>query len=265
MAQVTELYRYPVKGFTPERCESLTIQADGRAAGDRCLTFRFANAVEPEIDQASGLPYWPKRGGLALVGFPSLSRLTVELHDDRLRISEGDDVLAEASLDADGRELLCERVTAWLLAHGEARRLERPGRLPLRLIGEPGVARYQDRAPGFLSLHGQASTEALDVELPGAGAPRRYRSNIVVRGTRAWEELDWRGRLRIGEVELEAIRPIGRCLATHAHPETGVRDLNVMPALVKRIGQPEPLLGVLLLPLDGGGEIRVGDEVHPPS
>lgn len=267
MPQVTALYRYPVKGFTPESCTSLTIQPDGRVAGDRTLTFRFANALEPEIDEECGLPYWPKRGGLALVSFPSLARLQVRLHGERLRIADGNHVVAEAGLDAAGRELLCERVTEWLRANGEARRLERPGRLPLHLLGDAGASRFQDRALGFISLHGQASTKALDAELPGAGDVRRFRSNIVVGGTRAWEELDWRGPVRIGHVECVAVRPIGRCLATHANPETGTRDLEVMSALVERFGQPEPLMGVLLLPVDGGGEIRLGDEVSllPPS
>ncbi|MDN6440205.1 MAG: MOSC N-terminal beta barrel domain-containing protein, partial [Corynebacterium nuruki] len=41
MPRVTALYRYPVKGFTPQRCESLTVQPDGRIAGDRVLAVRF--------------------------------------------------------------------------------------------------------------------------------------------------------------------------------------------------------------------------------
>lgn len=266
MPQVTALYRYPIKGFTPEPRESLRVQPDGRVAGDRTLTFRFANALEAEIDERSGLPFWPKRGGLALVGFPSLARLQVQLSGEMLRITDAERVVVEAALDEGGRELLCERVTQWLRAHGESRRLDRPGRLPLRLIGDVEISRFQDRAQGFVSLHGQASTAALDAELPGGGDPRRFRSNIVVSGTRAWEELDWRGRVRIGAVECEAVRPIGRCLATHANPDTGERDAQVLPTLVERFGQSEPLMGVLLLPVDGGGEIHLGDEVtlSPP-
>ena len=44
MPRVAALYRYPVKGFTPEPCTGLTVLPEGRVAGDRVLAFRFANA-----------------------------------------------------------------------------------------------------------------------------------------------------------------------------------------------------------------------------
>jgi hypothetical protein len=37
MPRVAALYRYPVKGFTPEECETLTVLDAGRIAGDRVL------------------------------------------------------------------------------------------------------------------------------------------------------------------------------------------------------------------------------------
>ena len=50
MPHVAALYRYPVKGFTPEMPASLTITDGGRVAGDRVLGFRFADT--PEADDA---------------------------------------------------------------------------------------------------------------------------------------------------------------------------------------------------------------------
>jgi uncharacterized protein YcbX len=47
MARIVALYRYPVKGFTPERCEALTALPEGRVVGDRVLGFRFANSRVP--------------------------------------------------------------------------------------------------------------------------------------------------------------------------------------------------------------------------
>jgi uncharacterized protein YcbX len=43
MPQVVALYRYPVKGFTPEMCEVVDVLDEGRIAGDRVLGFRFAD------------------------------------------------------------------------------------------------------------------------------------------------------------------------------------------------------------------------------
>lgn len=65
------------------------------------------------------------------------------------------------------------------------------------------------------------------------------------------------------EGALVAEGPIVRCLATHADPDTGRRDLPVLTTLTRGLGQSEPTLGRLLLPVAGGGVIRVGDEVRP--
>jgi uncharacterized protein YcbX len=78
VATVTALYRYPVKGFTPESRESLSI-VDGRIAGDRVLGFRFANTPEP--DEA-----WSRKHGmLALVHTPGLARLRLSYRARRLK------------------------------------------------------------------------------------------------------------------------------------------------------------------------------------
>ena len=75
MIRVDALYRYPVKGFTPEKRDSLVIQADGRVQGDRSLVFRFADALEPEDAT------YPKSRGLALMTFPSLARVALTFDD----------------------------------------------------------------------------------------------------------------------------------------------------------------------------------------
>ena len=56
--------------------------------------------------------------------------------------------------------------------------------------------------------------------------------------------------------------PIVRCLATHANPDTGLRDAPVMTTLTRSLGRKEPSFGVLMLPAAGGGTTTVGDEVE---
>jgi uncharacterized protein YcbX len=46
MPHVVALYRYPVKGFTPEECDILTVLDEGRIEDDRVLGLRFADVVE---------------------------------------------------------------------------------------------------------------------------------------------------------------------------------------------------------------------------
>lgn len=258
MIRVDALYRYPVKGFTPERRESLVIQDDGRVQGDRSLVFRFADAVEPEDAT------FPKSRGLALMTFPTLARVDLVFDDQartlRLRV---DDIDVTADLSDAGRTRLADAVTAYLRTTSDARLLDADGILPLGLLGDGRTARFQDRPQGFISLHGAASVEAVDAAVPAPVDDRRFRSNIVVSGTEPWAELVWAGRVRIGEVVFEVQKPIERCAAITANPDTGVRDARLLRVLTGEFGQDEATLGILLLPADGGGEIRVGDEVTP--
>jgi uncharacterized protein YcbX len=91
----------------------------------------------------------------------------------------------------------------------------------------------------------------------------RFRSNIAIEGVSAWEELSWAGRrVRIGEVTFDTVKPKVRCLATHANPSTGVRDLEVMQTLVKAFAQKEPTLGVGMITRGPGGRIAIGDAVE---
>lgn len=265
--QVVALYRHPVKGFTPERRAELTVQDDGRIAGDRVLAFRFADAAQPE--ERDGLDYWPKSKGLALQDFPALARLALTYDDEahRVRVALGSQTLIEAGLDDAGRSALVAAVTEFVLASPEAERLGATGRLPLVLVGDGVTSRFQDRPRGFVSVHTRESAKELDAVLPASIDDRRFRSNIVIAGAEAWSELDWTGPVRIGDVAFAPQGPIVRCLATHADPDTGERDAPVLTTLTRRFGQQKPTLGRLLLPVSGGGVIRVGDEVRiePPT
>ena len=271
MPRVVALYRHPVKGFTPESLDALTVQSDGRIAGDRVLAFRFADAATPE--ERDGLDHWPKSKGLALEGFPGLAALRLRYDDAaaRVRIERDGTTLVEAGLDEDGRTALADAVTAFVLDSPEGRRLRRPGRLPLTLVGDGVHSRFQDRAPGYVSVHSTASVDALSTALEQTADHRRFRSNVVIDGVDAGAELDWEGEVRIGDVRFATAGPIVRCLATHANPDTGERDARVLTTLTGRLGQAEPTLGRLLI-LPGvsggvgdesgvGGTIRVGDEV----
>lgn len=270
MARVVALYRHPIKGLTPEPCDTLTVQADGRIAGDRVLAFRFADAAEPE--DRDGMDYWPKSKGLALQDFPALATLHTGYDDEtrRLRIEHAGTVLVEAGLDDDGRRELTAAVTEFVLATPEGRRLRRPGRLPLVLVGDGETSRFQDRPRGYVSVHGRGSVHALGEALGMGIDDRRFRSNLVIDDA-PWSELDWTGTVRVGEVAFQAAGPIVRCLATHANPDTGVRDAKVLTTLTEAFAQQEPTLGRLLLPgwtpsdhgrPHAGGVIRVGDEVR---
>lgn len=258
MIRVDALYRYPVKGFTPEKRDSLVIQDDGRVQGDRALVFRFADALEP-ADAT-----FPKSRGLALMTFPTLARVRLSFDDEALTLRlQVDDIDVTADLSDEGRARLSEAVTAYLRTTTDAKLLDADGILPLGLLGDGVTARFQDRPRGYVSLHGTASVGDLNAAVPAPVDDRRFRSNIVVSGSAPWAELEWRDRVRIGEVLFEVQKPIERCAAITANPDTGVRDARLLRVLTTDFGQDEPTLGILLLPVGAGGTIRTGEEVTP--
>lgn len=263
MPQVAALYRYPVKGFTPESCEALEVQADGRIRGDRVLGFRAADANGRTLED--GTTWWPKTEMVCLQEYPGVARMRLRYDDDRqhVTITVDGDVLVEGSLDDEGRARLEAAVGEYTRGLPEAKRLRQEGALPLVLEGDGVTARFQDRPRGFITLHGRGSLVALAEAL---GQPdldeARFRSNIAVDGLEPWSELEWAGRVRVGEVEFTFDHTVIRCLATHANPDSGERDAEVLTTLTRVIGQEQPAFGVLLLPTNGGGTIRVGDEVE---
>lgn len=259
MPRVVALYRYPLKGFTPEHCAMLTVLPEGRVAGDRVLALRFANA--PVADDQ----WCRKYEGIVLANTPGLARLTTQFdhRELRLKIALGNEVLADEKPDVAGRGRLVDALTAYVLSLKEHPLRNHPDRLPLKLVGDGVTPRYQDNEAGQVTLHSRETISSAAAALRDPKlSEHRFRSNIAIEGLEAWAEQSWVGRsIRIGGVEFDVVKPKVRCLATHANPSTGERDLQVMQQLMRSFAQKEPTLGVGMLTRGSGGEIRVGDEV----
>ncbi|MFN0069883.1 MAG: MOSC domain-containing protein, partial [Chloroflexota bacterium] len=259
MPQVAALYRYPLKGFTPESCNSLTILPSGQVAGDRVLGVRFADTPAP--DDA----WSPKREMLVLMNTPGLARLGVTFDHERQRIRlEADGIrLADAALDRAGRNLIAGVLEQFVELLDEQPLRDHPERLPLRVIGDGRTPRFHDNEAGQVTLHGRLSVQALGEALGETDfSELRFRSNIAIDGLPAWEELSWKGQtVQIGSVSFSVVKEKVRCLATHANPRSGLRDQPVMTTLTERFGQDSPMMGVSLVPTAGGGVITLHDPV----
>ena len=260
MPRVAALYRHPVKGFTPEPRESLTILPSGRVAGDRVLGVRFADT--PAADDA----WSPKPGMLVLMNTPGLARLETRFDEQarRLRIRLDGETLVDETLTPDGRQRIAAALERFALGLDENPLAGHPERLPLRVVGDGVTPRYQDNEAGQVTLHSRATLATL-AEAAGSDdlSELRFRSNIAIEGGAPWEELEWVDRrVRIGSIEFEVPRAKIRCLATHANPATGERDVPVMSVLTSAFNQERPTFAVALMPTGEGGEIRLGDEVR---
>src|SRR5262245_7514377 len=186
MPHVAALYRYPVKGFTPEASDTLTVRDDGRIAGDRVLGIRFA-------DSAAADEAWSKKTEMvALMNTPGLARLHLRFEEAarRLRLSCAGTVFMDVVLTEEGRQRLATAVAEYVLTLDENPLAGHPKRLPLRVIGDGLTPRYHDAEAGQVTLHGRGSLNALTAALAHAdGSEQRFRCNIALEGLGACEEL----------------------------------------------------------------------------
>jgi uncharacterized protein YcbX len=258
MPEVVALYRHPVKGMAAHPHERLTVLEAGPVEGDRVLGLLFANAGEPDFGD-----WWHPRNFLTLKNAPGLGLLSAALDADgsRLTVTREGETLVEAALDESGRKQIAAAVTEYVAALDENPLRDRPDHTPLRLVGDTTAPSLADHTSRHISVIGRASIEALAVAMDAEIDERRFRANVMVDGVDAWDEFNWVGRtLRIGEMEFEIAQPMVRCLATHANPRSGDRDLAVMNTLTSVFGHEKPLMGVLAVPA-AGGEIAVRDAV----
>lgn len=237
----------------------MTVLDEGRIAGDRALAFRFADSGAPDG------AWRKKRECVVLMNTPGLARLDARFDHAarRLRIRLDGVILADEALDGGGRRRLCAALQEFVLTLADNPLAGHPERLPLELIGDGVAPRYQDNEGGQATLHSRASLAAVAAATGDPGlSEARFRSNIAIEGASAWEEQDWLGRkVRVGEVEFEVERRKTRCLATHANPRTGERDIAVMQTLVKAFSQQQPTFAIGMVTRGAGGQIRLGDKV----
>ncbi|MFE9428169.1 MOSC domain-containing protein [Kitasatospora sp. NPDC006697] len=140
------------------------------------------------------------------------------------------------------------------------------------VFSEPGET--VSMADGFpLLAVTSASLAALNDWLAAGGGEAlpvsRFRPNVVVDGTEAWEEDGWR-RVRIGTVTFRAVKLCGRCVVTTTDQESGERrGAEPLRTLQKRRRfDQKAAFGVNLVPerpdgVTGSalGTLRLGDEV----
>lgn len=263
MTSVAALYRYPVKGLTAERLDRATVLGSGTFAGDRVLGLLFADAGPPVSDG-----WWPKDRFTVLMNTPALARLRARFDETTSRLSVALDgfTLVEAELGESGRARIAAAVTEYLLALDESPLHGHPERAPLQLVGDVDSPAFHDSGASHVTVMGRPSVNALAEAAGGEVDERRFRMNVVVDGLEPWEELSWVGRaIRIGELDFDVTKPVVRCLATHANPESGERDIEVLKTLTSVFGQAQPTMGVLAVLRGRGGELAVGAGVTAPE
>jgi uncharacterized protein YcbX len=216
------IYRYPVKGLSPEPLTRTRLAVGETLPADRLYAIENGPS---DFDHAAPR-YQPKQRYLMLMRNARLARL-------RTRIEDTDRTLA---IELDGREA----------ARGD---LQAPD------------GSFSDVARKVVSIINLASVAAIEDLLGVPVHPLRFRANLYVTGWPAWHEFDLVGQdIAIGkDARLKIVKRIVRCAATDVDPDTGIRDLSIPPTLMRSLGHAD--CGVYGEVVNGGDIVR-GDELR---
>lgn len=249
--RIASLYRYPVKGLSPQHIAEAQLDAGAHFPGDRILAIENGpSGFDPKAAE-----HLPKQKFLMLMRNERLARLGTEFDDDtrRLSIRQGGMVAAAGDVDsAEGRAAIAQFFESFM---GEEMRGE------ARLLVAPPGFRFMDSRSGFLSLINLASVGAIAKLISRASLdPLRFRGNVHIEGLEPWAEFELVGkRLAIGSAEFEITKRIERCAATDVDPKAGIRDLRLIATLEQNFGHHD--CGIYAR-VTKSGLIRPGDGLH---
>lgn len=245
--KIEAIYRYPVKGLSPQELAQVALVPGETLPADRL----YAIENGPTGFDPAAPAYFPK------------ARFLMLMRNERL-----------AALRTDFDEASHTLTIAWEdreAARGDLR--TREGRLaietffrrfmPAELRGPPKVLfggghSFSDVAKKVVSVINLASVAALETAVGAPVNPLRFRGNVYVSGWPAWHEFELLGsEIAIGNrARLKVVKRIVRCAATDVDPDTGIRDLSIPSTLLQTFGHAD--CGIYA-EVTVGGEIAVGD------
>jgi uncharacterized protein YcbX len=249
-AAVRAIYRYPVKGLSPQALPSTHLAVGATLPRDRL----YAIENGPSSFDPREPKYQPKTRYLMLMRNERLAMLKTRY----------DEASRSLSIALDGREAACGDL-------GTA-----AGRMAIErffadfckdeLRGRPRVLQapnfsFSDVARKVVSIINLASVAALETAVEAPVDPLRFRGNVYLAGWPAWHELDLVGReIAIGSAaRLKVVKRIVRCAATNVDPQTGQRDLAIPDTLLRTYGHADcGVYAEVVVP----GDIAIADTVR---
>jgi MOSC domain-containing protein len=246
---VKGLYRYPVKGLSPQALPRTRLEPGQTVPADRL----YAIENGPSGFDPAAPAYFPKIRFLMLMRNERLAALrtdydeeshTLTIHWEHREAAHGDLRTAE------GRAAI-ERFFVGYCAD------ELRG-VPKVLFGEGHS--FSDVAKKVVSIINLASVAAVEDVTGSPVNPLRFRGNIYVEGWPAWHEFDLVGRgLAVGGARVKVIKRIVRCAATEVDPDTGIRDLHIPRTLMQSFDHTD--CGVYA-EVVAAGNVAIGDPLN---
>ncbi len=243
---VTGLYRYPVKGLSPEPLKDTLLKTGETIAYDRAFAIENGkHDFDPKDPK-----HFPKIKFLMLMRDERLATLSTKFDEatTTLTISEKGETRAKGDLmTAEGRDAIESFIATYMKAE---------------LRGTPKVV----HAPGFshsdapfklLSIINLATVREVEKLIGKPIDPMRFRGNIYVDGLDPWEDHQWVGKtISLGDAKLKGFFKIPRCAATNVNLESATRDMDI-PKTLQRVYDHVDL--GLYVEVSEGGTVRPGD------
>jgi uncharacterized protein YcbX len=219
-ARLAAIWRHPIKGIGCEALDGATLAANRPIPGDRAWAL-----LRDGVAETGG--WHPCSGFLRGANGPSLMAVTARTRGEELELTHPARPALRFDPATEGK-----RLAEWvdpLWPDGLPR--------PAGLVRAPAEGMSDMDYPS-ISVLNTASLAALAhaMDLPALDQ-RRFRGNLWVDGWDAWSEFDLIGkRISVGDAILDIVERNTRCLATHASPDTGIRDIDVLGKLSAQWG-----------------------------
>lgn len=242
MGRVDSLWRYPIKSHSREALAKISVEA-GRA-----FPYDREWAVAHEASRADGSTWAPCANFSRVAKGPGLAAIDGRFDEETGRITLTHPEREPLEFDP---ETQGDKLIAW------AGPLMPQDRAASARVVRARAQAFTDTPEPTVTICNLASHRAVEAELGRDLSIGRWRGNIWLDGLGPWEEFEWVGReVRIGTATLKVIDRATRCLATHANPETGQRDADILGALKNWDHQDFSVYAIVT----EDGDIALGDE-----
>ena len=249
MINVAALWRHPIKSHGREALASVILETGRTMPWDRSWAVTHAQSKFATDD-----PAWVMcRNFMTATRTPSLAGIWATLDSERrqLRLRHAD--LKDLVFCPDDPDDVA-RFLEWVAPLCPVEKSQ-----PTGIVAAPNRGMTDTDYPS-VSIMTRASHRAVASQLGHEIDPARWRGNIWVDGTVAWEEFDWIGKdIRIGDATLRGVAAIERCMLTAANPTTGTRDVDMLGAL--RNGWGHQNFGIYAT-VTNGGKVQMNDKVE---
>jgi uncharacterized protein len=249
MARIDSIYRYPVKGLSPESLRRTELSPRKTLPYDR----HYAIENGPSGFDPAEPGYLPKQRFLMLMRNARLAELqtafdeashTLTIRSENREAARGDLRTPEgrATIEAFFAEFCADEL-----------------RGPPKVLHAAGHS-FSDVARKVISIINLASVAALEEAAGVPVHPLRFRGNLQVAGWPAWHEFDLLNAvIAVGpSAQLKVVKRIVRCAATEVDPDTGIRDLAVPRIIMDTYGHADcGVYGEVVR----AGPVAVGDGV----